>query len=481
MITNLFDTSQALSIGLAQSFAASLWEGAALAVFVWIGLRLLPRTSASTRFAAWSIAFAALILLPLAAFLPSQGQPVAAAVVPAQSSGYHVDPRWAFVIAAAWLLCSAGRFASLVWNSLRLRLLWRTSEPVQSSAEFVNDPAIRAALSARSTRPIEIRLSDRVNAPCAIGFFTSAILIPRWLWQKLTPAELHQIVLHESAHLRRYDDWTNLLQKLAIVVFPLNPALLWMERQLCLEREMACDDAVLSAAVSPRTYAACLAGLAEKKLLRRTTSLAPGAWSRQSELVRRVHGILSRNRNSSPIVARSVAVACLVATLGGAAVLSRAPQMISFAPLPSTVEAAAMDLPALPTAPHAPKFVAAKFVLPAAAPRTRELRASAPAHKALRHAVAVPAVSAPIPVEPATEIATSAPPALPAALPPAEIRQVGILQSPLTGQSWVVLAIWRSAPVAPDSSNPGASNSPQSPAGAPVVTHFQTGWILIQI
>jgi beta-lactamase regulating signal transducer with metallopeptidase domain len=479
MITNLFDTSQALSIGLAQSFAASLWEGAALALFVWIGLRLLPRTSASTRFAAWSIAFAALILLPLTAFLPSQGQPVAAAIVPAQSSGYHVDPRWAFVIAAAWLLSSAGRFASLVWNTLRLRLLWKTSEPVEG--EFVNDPAIRAALHARSARPIELRLSDRVNTPCAIGFFTSAILIPHWLWQKLTLAELHQIVLHESAHLRRYDDWTNLLQKLAIAVFPLNPALLWMERTLCLEREMACDDAVLSAAVSPRTYAACLAGLAEKKLLRRTTSLAPGAWSRQSELVRRVHGILSRNRNSSPIVARSVAAACVVAVLGGAAVLSRAPQMISFAPLPSTVEAASMDLPPLPAAPNTPKFVPAKFVLPVATSYARELRASVPAHKALRHTVAVRAVSAPIPVEPATEIANSAPPAFPAALPSAEIRQVGILQSPLTGQSWVVLAIWRSAPVAPDSSNPGASNPPQSPAGAPVVTRFQTGWILIQI
>jgi beta-lactamase regulating signal transducer with metallopeptidase domain len=480
MIANMFDASQGLSIGFAQSFVASLWEGASLALLVWAGLRLIPRTSASTRFAAWSIAFAVLLLLPFAAFIPRHTGDASAAILPAAAPGFHLDPRWAFAAAAAWLLASLGRLASLVWNTFRLRILWKTSEAVaESSFDSESNPAIRAALRARGSRPIELRLSDRVNAPCAIGFFTPAILIPRWLWHKLSPAELHQIVLHESAHLRRYDDWTNLLQKLAVAIFPLNPALLWIERRLCLEREMACDDAVLNSAVSARTYAACLAGLAEKKLLRRTTSLAPGAWSRQSELVRRVHGILSHSRNSSPIIARSVAAGCLVATLGGAAILSRAPQMVSFAPLPSIVEAASVNLPPMPAVPVAPRYIPANFVLP------REVHAvhlaTAP-HKAVRHALAAPAPAKAAP----QQVAVSTPPVDPAASPRAEIRQVGIFQSPMTGQSWVVLAIWRTAPVAPnntnpDASNPGASSAQKPPAGAPVVTQVQTGWIVIQI
>ena len=79
-----------------------------------------------------------------------------------------------------------------------------------------------------------------------IGFFKPRILIPDWLFARLTSGELEQIVLHEAEHLRRRDDWTNLFQKLCLVFFPLNPALMWIEHRLCREREMACDDGVIS-------------------------------------------------------------------------------------------------------------------------------------------------------------------------------------------------------------------------------------------
>ena len=49
-------------------------------------------------------------------------------------------------------------------------------------------------------------------------------------------------MLHEAGHLRRRDDWMNLLQKVGLVLLPLNPVLMWIERRLCLERELACDE-----------------------------------------------------------------------------------------------------------------------------------------------------------------------------------------------------------------------------------------------
>ncbi|MEI4861539.1 M56 family metallopeptidase, partial [Klebsiella pneumoniae] len=81
-------------------------------------------------------------------------------------------------------------------------------------------------------------------------------LIPDWLFARMTAGELEQIVMHEAEHLRRRDDWTNLLQKLCLVLFPLNPALVWMERRLCREREMACDEGVIRMTRAPRAYAA---------------------------------------------------------------------------------------------------------------------------------------------------------------------------------------------------------------------------------
>ena len=158
-----------------------------------------------------------------------------------------------------------------------------------------------------------MRLSDAVDAPSVIGFFRPAVVVPRSLWSELAPGDLKQIILHEMAHLDRGDDWTNLLQKLLRALCPLNPALFWAERHLCREREQACDDAVLDAAGNARAYATCLTKLAENRLVRRVTSLAPGFWQRHSELAGRVENILHRRRNLGPWFSRGLVAAGLVA------------------------------------------------------------------------------------------------------------------------------------------------------------------------
>src|SRR6202011_3024466 len=95
------------------------------------------------------------------------------------------------------------------------------------------------------------------------------VVIPAWARQELSTTELQAILLHELAHLRRWDDWTNLVQKIVGALLFFHPAVWWIEQRLSLEREMACDDVVLAETVSPRGYAECLLSLAEKSLLRR--------------------------------------------------------------------------------------------------------------------------------------------------------------------------------------------------------------------
>jgi hypothetical protein len=140
--------------------------------------------------------------------------------------------------------------------------------------------------------------------------------------------------MHEMEHLRRGDDWTNLLQKVGLVLFPLNPVLLWVERRLCAERELACDDGVLHVTGERKSYAICLTRLAEYSMFRRNLSLALGAWERRSELVRRVHRIL---RSPDPQVIggkRAAVVTCglMIAVSAGAVALARFPRLLSFAP-----------------------------------------------------------------------------------------------------------------------------------------------------
>src|SRR5208337_2353079 len=169
----------------------------------------------------------------------------------------------------------------LAVHSMHLGRLWNSASPVAADAK------LRALLTTASPtrRQIELCTTRKLDRPSVIGFLAPRILIPDWLYARLTPGELEQVILHESEHLRRRDDWTNLLQRLCLVLFPLNPALAFVENRLCREREMACDEGVVRVTRAPRAYAACLASLAERgierNLERRAAALSLAAWRRR--------------------------------------------------------------------------------------------------------------------------------------------------------------------------------------------------------
>jgi beta-lactamase regulating signal transducer with metallopeptidase domain len=301
---------------VANSFVSGMWEGVVLAAGVGICLRLVPRTTAAVRFAIWTAVFGVLAVLPLvhASSLNSDiGAPSRAVV--------HVDVRWSFLIAAVWLAASLVRGVKLAMSAVRLRGIWKRAVVVEGCDEV---------LAAAGFDGVEICTSSEVDRPSVIGFFSPRILIPKELFAQLTTAEFGQIVLHEVGHLRRADDWINLLQKVSLVVFPLNPVLVWIERRLCLERELACDDAVLRMTKAPKAYATCLTNLAEHRLGRRAAALSLGAWEKQSELSRRVHSILRGGEGMGRTQARVVMGVLGAALLGGSAELARCPQIISF-------------------------------------------------------------------------------------------------------------------------------------------------------
>jgi hypothetical protein len=118
-------------------------------------------------------------------------------------------------------------------------------------------------------------------------------------------------------------------------VFPLNPALAWVERRLCFERELACDERVLHATGAPKAYAACLAALAEYRLQRRGLArglaLVLGALGRESELGHRVGKILRRGERMKPLHAKLVLGGAMLGLVAAATGLERCPQVVGFA------------------------------------------------------------------------------------------------------------------------------------------------------
>ena len=318
--------------GLAQfagvSLVAGIWQGMALAAAVWFCLRLVPKSSAALRFAAWSLVFGVVALLPFVenlrrgSVVQSPGAPV-----------FALDPRWSFAVGALWLVFSAFRAADLAVHGLRLWALARRAVSVGTNARY-------EALLATGRRKVLLCTSTEIDRPSVIGFVSPRILVPAWLMEQMTEYELTQVVLHEMEHLRRGDDWLNLLQKLSLVVMPLNPVLFWVERRLCFERELACDDGVLRRTKAPRAYATCLTSLAERGLDRRVLSLALGALERQSQLARRVHRILRREASLSPRQSRGLTGAVALVLIGCATGLARCPQLVTFSAPTQQVAAA---------------------------------------------------------------------------------------------------------------------------------------------
>lgn len=337
---SLLAASPGISRTAGTMLITAIWQGAVVAACLTVCLRLINRIPAALRFTVWAAGFLAVAGLPFLPFLQHLGtgnasQPMlrlAADTTP--EPWLRLDIRWSIALTAIWAAASLYRLVDLGVHSIRLRRLWKTATPVTLNAEFSSFPAVLL----RGRKSVEICTTKELDRPSVIGFLAPRILIPEWLFAKLTPGELRQIMLHETEHLRRGDDWTNLLQKLSLIVFPLNPVLLWMERQLCLEREMACDEAVIRVTGAPHAYAACLANLAERGLERRAEALSLGVWQRRPELVRRVHRILRRRQALGPLGARGLLTVMAGGLIFGTVELSRCPQLIAFT-LPPAAEA----------------------------------------------------------------------------------------------------------------------------------------------
>lgn len=84
--------------------------------------------------------------------------------------------------------------------------------------------------------------AEHIVVPTVVGLIRPLILLPASVVSGLTPDELELILAHELAHVRRYDMWVNLLQRLAEAVLFFNPALWYLSRQISGLREFCCDD-----------------------------------------------------------------------------------------------------------------------------------------------------------------------------------------------------------------------------------------------
>jgi hypothetical protein len=156
------------------------------------------------------------------------------------------------------------------------------------------------------------------------------VVVPTWTLEELPAEELKVILMHELAHLRRWDDWTNLAQKVVKALFFFHPAVWWIEGKLTLEREMACDDLVLAQTRNPRTYAKSLLSLAERVGLGKGIALAQAALGRAHQTSQRIMQILDTGRPKATKVWKPALGVVTAVSAVAIMVVPYTPNLVSF-------------------------------------------------------------------------------------------------------------------------------------------------------
>ncbi|MFH1755590.1 MAG: M56 family metallopeptidase [Candidatus Latescibacterota bacterium] len=110
-------------------------------------------------------------------------------------------------------------------------------------------------------RRVKLCESEHVKAAITVGILHPTIVIPSDT--KQWTDQLRRLVLsHELAHVKRWDTLIEMFALFVTVLYWFNPLVWFAVKQLRIERERDCDDAVLSAGARPSDYAELLMNIA---------------------------------------------------------------------------------------------------------------------------------------------------------------------------------------------------------------------------
>ncbi len=304
----------------------------------------LRRSSAYLRNMIWVFALAGLFIIPVFSFMapawqlpvipepgswsrslhlsdelllekdPFVGPPVPSGTEDAGSRLAMEGKGAPFLPPAAWVFITwiAGAAVYLAWFLLSrtgLHGIKRSAVPAGDDWEKMLERLSREMGLARA---VELRQSPSIKAAITTGIWRPVVIIPSGsgLW----PDNRKRLVLsHELAHIKRWDGLIETLAIAATVAYWFNPVIWRAIKQLRIERERDCDNAVLGAGAKPSDYAELLMKIASDL----GTSSGP-AWSyvtisQGSNLKERLMSILDPKIDRKRGTRRSILLSGLIA------------------------------------------------------------------------------------------------------------------------------------------------------------------------
>lgn len=236
-----------------------------------------------------------------------------AAVAPAvRAPSTPLLPKRSTMLFALWLAGTVAVLSSILLAMLQVRRLAATAAPLRDGALLARTRAIAQSLGV--TRTVTVLEGGAEMMPLTYGVIRPTLLLPSSAatW---SAARQDAVLRHELAHVRRRDSLTQLLAGVACALHWFNPLAWVAARRMCVEREHACDDAVLAGGSRAADYAAELLAIARSMKVQRTTALAAIAMARPTQLRARLTALLEDRRRSDRVSTRLLVPVWLGAAL----------------------------------------------------------------------------------------------------------------------------------------------------------------------
>ena len=205
--------------------------------------------------------------------------------------------QWLTLIGLAYCLM-------LIYFLARILFQFKYIYGLKKSANFSQSAFLTTTLPPqllKNTANIKIGLSNQIDAPITFGWLNPIVLLPIAICNQLTTKEIETILIHEIAHILRKDYIVNIIINLNQTILFFNPFSILLNKEMSLQREIACDLIVIQNNPKKIEYMNALLKIAEhvNKRIQKNATLAIGILGSQSELLKRIQYFNNIKTNTS--------------------------------------------------------------------------------------------------------------------------------------------------------------------------------------
>ncbi|MCE5249377.1 T9SS type A sorting domain-containing protein [bacterium] len=266
---------------MAESTARHLWtvslQVTVLVAVIWIVDRLSFRASSLFRYWLWLIVLARLCIpvnldipggirwivkyaahngiltdngFPGRAWMSDSFGAVAFPFIPESSFPAH----WYTSAGFVWMAVCGMVAVSIVFRIYHIRKFSGTWIRAGRTDLCALLDTLRHSLRVRQTVSLYSFEDEAAAVPAVIGIMKPRILLPRVIVETWELTDIEPVLLHELAHIKRFDLMVNCLQMIVQAVYFFHPLVWFVNRRLRYFREELCDDTAVRYLVSGRKH-----------------------------------------------------------------------------------------------------------------------------------------------------------------------------------------------------------------------------------